>query len=381
MSAARKLARHRSSADVILINRFETVQFKPLLPDIISRTIPTRFLLRSLAHYGLRYGFQLLLDEATEVDSEKGLVRTHHIELPYDYLILATGSEANFFGNKTFSRQALKLDDVFDGERIAYAISRGGYDTFIISGGGYTGVEIASHIREYLKRNSQSKEIHIVELADSILGPLPEWMKDYTSRNLESQGIDVILGTKVADAEGRNITLSDGQRFSNALLIWSTGMKTPDLVDRLDMAKEAQGRISVDSTLRFRENAYAVGNTGCYKQDGSCPRMAAQTAVRQGALAATNTIRDIRGQKPLQFRPVDYGYFVPMANWRSCGRLLGRDVAGRTATFLHYLISAYRAHGLINKWGIMRFATMPRRVSLEEPKTRFLGLREPAAAE
>jgi NADH dehydrogenase len=342
--------------EVILINRFETVQFKPLLPDIISRTIPTRYLVRPLEFYGHQYGFRFLLDEVEEIDPERGIVRARHFRLPYDFLILATGSEANFFGNQSFIRRALKLDDVFDGERIAYAVSRGGYDRFVISGGGYTGVEIASHIRKSLESNSLRKEIFIVELGDSILGPLPDWMKKYIFRNLEDQGIHILLGTKVADIEDRNITLSDGQSFSNGLLVWTTGMKTPDLVDRLDMPKEAQGRLAVDSSLRFRANAYAVGNTGCYKQDGSCPRMAAQAAVRQGILAAANIVRELRGQSPRKYKIVDYGYFVPMANGRSCGRLLGINVTGRTATFLHYLISAYRAHGSANKWGVLQHA-------------------------
>ncbi|MFO7963401.1 MAG: FAD-dependent oxidoreductase [Desulfobacterales bacterium] len=356
--AAAKGLSHLPAVDVTLINRFETMHFKPLLPDIISRSIPIRHMVYPIEAYRHAYGFRFVLDEVSRIELEQGLVTAKKETIPYDYLIMATGSETNFYGNDPLKEKALKLDDVYDGDRIAYAVSRGGYDTFVVCGGGYTGVEVATHIRKHLQVHHQNKSVTIVEMADSILGPVPDWMKAYTRNNLANWNIDILLETRVNGIENREVTLSDGNTFKNALLIWSAGMKAPGIVDRLDTPKESQGRISTDAFLRFSENAYAVGNTGCYPSQGNCPRMAAQMAVRQGSHAAENILRSMRGQGLAAFKPVDYGFFIPMANWNSCGTFLGKKVSGSLATFLHYFVSAYRLAGAANKLNVMRHALM-----------------------
>jgi NADH dehydrogenase len=268
-------------------------------------------------------------------------------------LILASGSETNFYGNDDLKRHALKLDDADDAGRITHALANDNHEHYVIGGGGYTGVETATHIRRFLQNRGVSRSVVIVELTDRILGPLPDWMKAYCLKNLRDLGIDIHLETKIEDVGTRSVSLSNGKSFSNALLIWSAGMKPPAITDSFDVSREAQGRLAVDDSLMFRPNAFAAGNTGCFKVSGECHRMSGQAAVQQGAHAAKNIVRLIRRGEPQGFKPLDMGYFVPMANWRSCGEFFGKNVTGSLGTFLHYLTSAYRAHDLLSKGGIL----------------------------
>ena len=352
MTAAKILSRYKKSAEVTLINRFENMQFTPLLPDIVSRTIPTRYLIYPIHNLQHAYGFRFVRDEVLEIDLEKTTVKAEKEAYPYDYLIVAAGSETNFYGNP-FKETVLKLDNIFDGERIADALWDREYDRYLISGCGYTGIEIAFHLRKRLIARNLKRPIFMIDASDTVLGPLPQWMKEYTLSNLKSWGIEIQLKTLVSGVEGSDVMLSTGETLRNTLLIWSAGMKAPGIVDRIETAKEAQGRIATDAALCFRENAFAVGNTGCAKIHGPCPRMSTQTAVRQGAHAAENIIRSIQRKALLDYDPIDFGYFIPMANWQSCGILFGKKIKGASATFLHYLISAYRVRGMVNKTGVM----------------------------
>jgi NADH dehydrogenase len=370
LSAAKILTRHRNLVDVVLLDRFKDMHLKPLLPDIISGTIPRSLVTYPIERHAAKYGFQFLQDEALEIALEKSKIRSRKETIPYDFLILAGGSETNFYGDEDLKRHALKLDDAEDAGRIARTLTHDNHDHYVIGGGGYTGVETATHIRKFLQNSGLSRSVVIVELSDKILGPLPDWMKAYCLENLKDLGIDIYLETKIEDVAARSVSLSNGKSFSNALLIWAAGMKAAEISASIDVSREAQGRLSVDDHLMFHPNAFAAGNTACFKEAGQCHRMSGQAAAQQGAHAARNIARLIKGAEPLEFKPLDMGYFVPMANWRSCGRFFGKDVTGSLGTFLHYLTSAYRAHGLKNKGGILWQALKNKKVRMASRPSR-----------
>ena len=111
------------------------------------------------------------------------------------------------------------LDDVSDARHLSNSLKREDISTYIISGAGYTGVEIASNISLYIKRNNLDKRIILIEKAPSILGPLPQWMKDYCYGNLVSMGVERLTGVSVEKVTPLEIKLSNAKSFNNALLI------------------------------------------------------------------------------------------------------------------------------------------------------------------
>lgn len=356
LSAARMLGR-ANGFHTTLINRHPETHFRPLLPDVAAGALPPRLILAPIEGLGRRSGFSFVRGEVSRVDfDDNRLGLSDGGEIPYDYLIVAAGSETNFHGNDEIRSHAHTLDNAVAATTAARALGSGGYRTVVVCGGGYTGIEIATHVRRAMHGRGRAVDILIVEALDTILGGLQDWMRDYTWDNLRRLGIDVRTGTTVESVDERRVSLSDGATFEDACLIWTAGMKMPALLRDWDVPRGSQGRIRVQSDLRFKPNVFAVGDAACFEHGDSCFRMAVQAAHDQGRHAARSILRLARGRAPLPFRLRDPGFIVPMANWRSCGNALGRRVEGVAATGLHYLLSSYRSFGPGNTAGVLGYA-------------------------
>ncbi|MFA5005186.1 MAG: FAD-dependent oxidoreductase [Candidatus Omnitrophota bacterium] len=355
LTAAMKLKKCsiKKGFEVTLVSDKDDFTFLPMLPDCLGQRIKLEHLAfeaRALSH---RYGFDFVKDKVVSVDLEKKIVSTTALELDYDYLVIASGSQTNFYGNRQIEERAFKLDDVFDARLIRGIAAKHDRDAYIVSGAGYTGIEVATHLKAYFKKNNLNKRVIIVERAHSILAMLEPWMRDYCLDNLKSSGIEVSTDTAVTLAGEKDVALSDGRIFDNALLIWASGVRCADFIQNLPVPKNQQGRIIVDRYLRLNDSCFAAGDACYFKEGDNFLRMAVQFAIMEGLSAAGNIIRSIQGRKLLSYRPVDLGFIIPMANYRSCGRILGINMKGRIPTAMHYLMCIYRVYGFKNKIGII----------------------------
>lgn len=353
VSAARQLSVFRDTLEVSVVDKNPYFNFLPCLPDVIGRNIQPDFLRYPIKILSRDLGFNFIEGEVTAVNLEKNTVFTAKQTLDYDYLVIASGTQTNFYGNDAIKKCAYKLDDTRDAQLIRDTLKEKDFDYYFIAGAGYTGIEVATNLRVYLNKKSQDKPIFVVEKAGGILGPLPEWIKNYTLDNLKKLNIGLLLNNSLAKIENNNLTLSDQKSFNNSLLIWTAGVKTPDFVQNLNADKMPQGRLKVDEFLRIRENCFAAGDSAYFAYRGGFLRMAVQFAITQGALSARNIIRSIQKRKLLKYKPVDLGYIIPMANNLSCGQVFGVNLRGRLPTFLHYIMSTYRSYGLKNKFGLV----------------------------
>ncbi|MFH0827203.1 MAG: FAD-dependent oxidoreductase [Candidatus Omnitrophota bacterium] len=352
--AAWRLSGHRKTVSVTVIDRSRYFNFLPLLPDTIGRKISPSHLAYPINALSSIYGFTFVNEEAKFLDLDKSLVMTSQKNISYDYLIIASGSETNFYGNEQIKKFAYKLDDAVDASKIGTDLGAKEFDAFVIGGGGYTGVEIATNLRVFLDRRGQKKRIVIVERAPSILGPLPPWMKDYVQKNLSRLNIEILTNTVIEKIEERSLAISGGQQLDNAMLIWAAGVKTADFLQNLNCEKNPQGRVKVDAHLKLKDNCFVIGDASYFQHQDLYLRMAVQFAIAQGSTVASNIIRHISSLPLRPFTPKDLGYLIPMANNRSCGNVLGRDIKGKSAIALHYLMCVYRAYGFKNKCGILK---------------------------
>jgi NADH dehydrogenase FAD-containing subunit len=167
-------------------------------------------------------------------------------------------------------------------------------------------------------------------------------------------GIRIRLSTSVANVTESEVELSNGDHIKDALCIWTTGLIGPDLTRNLEIEKKQKGRICVDKTLRFKENCFAAGDVACFETGVICSRMSVQFSIEQGSLAAENAIAFLKGKSLSSYIPFDPGYMIPMANGNSCGEAFGFRIKGNLATFLHYLLSAYRSYGIVNRFQTLR---------------------------
>jgi len=351
ISAINRLRRFKNFVDITLIDRKDDFNFLPMLPDIIGRGIHPEFLAFKLDDYCMKVGIKFIKDEIVKVDLENNIISSRENSYPYDYLIVSSGSETNFYGNEAARKYSFKLDSTADAEAILNKLDQ--FNIFLIVGGGYTGIEIATNLRRYFSSRKNNKRIVIIERAPSILGPLPEWMKQYVNNNLKNLKIGVLTNVTLEKIEADGVALSNKDEFNKAMLIWAAGVKTSDFVFDLNKEKTPQGRLKVDEFLRITKNCFVVGDANTFSYKEKPLRMAVQFSIFQGDLAAINIIKSIKGLKLVAYKPIDLGYVIPMANNVSCGIILGINFHGLIATVLHYFMCIYRSQGFKNRLGII----------------------------
>ncbi len=326
---------------------------KPLVPDVIGRDLPAAVLRYPLEGLCARLGCTFIQDEVTALECDNRRIVTTVRQLPFDYALIASGSETNFYGDTRVRARALKLDDTADAECLRQRLETQVSRAYVIAGAGYTGVEIATCIRRFLMKRSFAAPVVMIEKAPQILGPLPQWMKTHVLTQLARMDIQVMTGVSLASFDDATIALSNKQQFTDATLIWAAGVKTPSFVQGLPFEKSPQGRLRVDEYLRVGTGLFAAGDSALFTSGGTALRMGVQFSIMQGRLAAGNIIRSCLNRPLKRYRPVDFGYIIPLANNDSCGIICGLDLSGITPTLMHYLMCTYRTAGLKNKVGLL----------------------------
>ncbi|MBM3254679.1 MAG: hypothetical protein FJZ08_00010 [Candidatus Omnitrophica bacterium] len=352
LAACRILKRIKKEAQLVIIDKNSYSNFLPLLPDVFGRRINPDFLVWPLDRLE-KGGVSFINEEVLALNLANKEASTVNNRISYDYLLLACGSETNFYGNDMIRQRALKLDDAHNAQEITAALKNKNFGSCLVAGGGYTGIEISCGLRAYFDSRGMDKKIIIVERAPQILGPLPSWMRDYVLENLSKLNIRVLSGVFIDSAEKDSIRLSSGEILERPLFIWAAGVKAPGFIQNLNIEKTTQGRIKVDEHLSFAQGCFAAGDVANFSYKDNFLRMAVQFAITEGELAAHNINSSIRGRPLKKYRPLDLGYVIPMANNRSCGRVMGFEVRGFLATFLHYSMCIYRSLGFKNKFGLL----------------------------
>jgi NADH dehydrogenase len=275
----------------------------------------------------------------------------------YDYLLITCGSETNFFGNSVFKKNAQALDTVNEATTIREKITAPDLATIVISGGGYTALETATHIRKYLCRRHIQKKILLIELADTLLKPMPAWIQTHVQKTLIENNIEYALNEQITDIQGSTVMLKSGTSIPQALVVWAAGVVTPTPIQNLPFKKDRQGRLVTDQYLRVHDSIFVAGDCAHFDTLTTTLRMSVRFAVDEGRCVAHNIIREGRGKRLQPFRPFDPGYIVPLADKNSCGIALSIPVKGLLATLLHYFLCILLNYGLKKRLLLLKNAT------------------------
>lgn len=361
LSCAQRLSRSGLELEITLLDRKGEFNFLPLIPDCIGRQINPRFLTQDVAEICRQLKINFIPQEVVSVDLESSQISTRQSTYAYDYLVIVSGSQSNFFSNPDAQSHGHPLNNLSDIDGIISCLKENKFENLIICGAGYTGIEAATNLWLYFKKRGLLKKIIIVERSPAILGALPDWMKGYVARNLKSMGIEVLTNSVIEKITPDKLLVSGGREFGHSMLIWVPGVRTADFIQKLDISKNSQGRIVADEYLRVRFNCFCAGDTAFFDRQNNFLRMAIQFAITQGEQVAKNIASSIKNTPLKKYRPLDPGYIIPMANNLSCGQVLGVNVSGRLATFLHFSMCIFRSRGWKNRWGLIgNLLTSPR---------------------
>ncbi|MFH1363376.1 MAG: FAD-dependent oxidoreductase [Candidatus Omnitrophota bacterium] len=354
ISALERFSKKFQHLDITLIDKKSKFDFLPLLPDLIGAKVSPSGLSFDLANFCQKAGIRFVNSEISRIDLVNKAVSFDSRSLSYDYLLIASGTHTNFYDNQTVEKISFKLESIQDALKIQDGLERGCFENFIVAGGGYTGIEVATNIKRYCRKQKIEKPIVIVEKSPSILGALPEWMRQYAHVNLKSLGIEIFLNDSISQVSGSSIRFSSGRIFENSMLIWVAGVVGEKYIHGSGLENNLQGRLKADYFLRVFEGCFVAGDAGCFPVKGNCLRMAVQFSIVQGRLAAENILHSIKGEGLVKYRPLDFGYVIPMIDSKACGFALGLPVRGIFAISLHYLMCFYLSKGLANKIRLLR---------------------------
>jgi len=330
LCAARAL--RRASVDVTLLDRRNHHVFQPLLYQVATAGLsapeiaaPLRSILRRQPNVAV------LMAEVVSVDVSRRVVVLADGEMPYDYLILATGATHSYFGHDAWARHAPGLKSIEDAleirrrlfvaferaERETEASARVSWLTFLVVGGGPTGVELAGTVAE-IARHTLAHEFRridpcqarvvLLEGTDRVLPPYPPGLSQKARRQLEDLGVEVRTSALVTDVDEGGVRLG-AERLAARTVLWAAGVAASPVGRSLGAAVDRAGRVKVekDLTLAGRPEAFVAGDLAAFEQDGRPVPGVAPAAMQMGRHAARNIRRSLAGQPLLPFRYVDKG--------------------------------------------------------------------------
>jgi NADH dehydrogenase len=335
LSAAKGLA--GAAADVTVIDRRNHHLFQPLLYQVATAGLspaqiasPIRAILRSAANV------RVLLGRVTGVDKEHRAVTLEDRTLAYDHLVLATGAQHAYFGHDDWESVAPGLKNIDDATAIRRRIlvafenaeaeetteARRRFLTFVVIGGGPTGVEMAGAIAELARvalrhdfRNIDPREARIVlvEAGPRVLAAFPPTLSDAARKSLERLGVEVRLGTAVTQCDEAGVIIGD-DRLEAATIIWAAGVAASSAAKWLGMQPDRVGRVVVgpDLTVAGHPEIFCIGDTAHVRgADGQPLPGLAPVAKQQGAYVA-RVLRARLAGKPAS-GPFRYRNFGTMA--------------------------------------------------------------------
>jgi NADH dehydrogenase len=371
--AARALARAR--VEILILERNNYHTFLPLIYQVAAAELepedvayPVRNILRKLPNVRME-----MVDVET-IDIPMHRIRTSKRSIPYDYLILANGSEASFFGITGASEYAFPLKTLEDAitlrNNILYSFEMAIQEedseqrrrmlTFTIVGGGPTGVEIAGALAELIRGplmkdypDLDSKEIRMVliEASDNLLPGFPECCRNYSSSRLRQMGIEMYVESPVTQVTRDSIRLKNGQVIPTQTVVWTAGIRGASLAQNADLELTQNGRVKVLVTLQVRDHPeiYVIGDLAYFEDGGKSLPMIAPVAIQQATTAARNIARQTRGKSPEPFHYRDPGVMVVIGRNTAIARLKNKSFTGFPAWVLWLTVHIYKLIGFRNR--------------------------------
>jgi NADH dehydrogenase len=359
--AAQSLA--GTDAEVLLIDRHNYHTFVPLLYQVATAQLepslvayPIRTKLRG------RKNVRFLQAQVNHLDVNHQRLETDVGSVPYDYLVVATGTQPNYhnvpqapdhtFPLKTlgdaialrehfltcFETAALTTDPI--------ALRR--LMTFTIVGGGATGVEVAGALAEWLRGAVRRDfpalahygRIVLIQSGASLLPEFSQRLGNYAHRHLNRMGVDVHLNVKLTKVSTDHIKLSDQTLIDTATVVWGAGLEAtyPTVSQSVDQA--AQGKLVVNERLQVNgySHIYAIGDVAYFEKNGQPLSGVAPEALQQGVFVARNLCRQLQGKPLKPFRYLNKGRLAIIGGYGGVGHVAGIDLGGFGAWFLWLMV-------------------------------------------
>ena len=373
----------RPDVEVTLIARENFILFTPMLHEVAAGDLSPSDIVNPLRRI-LRH-VNVIEADVSDVDLNARKVRCVHgldrseLEFDFDHLLLALGSEANFFENAGIRDWSVTMKNLSDAallrNRMVAFLEEGSLEndtaarrqwlTFVIAGGGFAGAETAGAVNDFLRETTKfyphvgAEEIRVVVIhpGEYLLPELGEELGRYAERKLRERNVDVIKGACVASYDGWIVTLDNGMSIPAATLVWTAGVKPSPVVAKLPCLKE-RGRILADEYLQVRgfPGVWVAGDCAAVPdgyETGKFHPPTAQHGMREALTAAKNIERTILDQELKPFRYRTMGLLASIGHHTGVASFFGLKFSGFIAWSMWRGVYLAKLPRLVKKLRVM----------------------------
>ncbi len=368
----------KEKVQIVLFDRHNYHTFQPLLYQVSTAGLEPdsiAYPLRKIFRKNVDFHFRMA--EVETIQAENNTIHTSIGSLHYDFLVIATGTRTNFFGNDSIAEnsmpmktvpqalniRSLMLQNIEKADMTPDARERKRLLNFVIAGAGPTGVELAGALAEFRKGilendypelEEEEMNVHLIEGLDRVLPPMSKEASAKAQKFLENLGVQLHLETFISDYDGKTVTTKDGQKFETATFIWAAGV-TGALINGIDgkalVEKANRYRVDRYSKVEGFDNIYALGDIAMMETE-EYPKghpQVAQPAIQQGKHLGKNFRKMLKGEKMEPFEYFDKGTMATVGRNKAVVDIRKLHFGGAIAWFLWMFVHLWFLVGFRNR--------------------------------
>lgn len=321
--------------EVLMLDKHNYHVFQPLLYQVATGSLEAESIAFSVRkNFSKQKNFRFRIAEVMGINTNTNTLDTTIGDIKYDYLVIATGSTTNFFGNKDIEHYAMPMKSIPEALNLRYMIlqnleeavlqktqqEREPYLTFVLVGAGPTGVELAgalaelrNHVldKDYPELSKNHMKVYLVDFLPKVLGPMSDQASKAAKDFLVKMGVEVLLNVKVESYDGNVIKFEDGKTIPTKNVIWSAGVMgvIPKGITAENIVRGNRIKTDEVSLIDGLNNVFAIGDVAAVITEET-PRGhpgVAQVAIQQGQQVAKNIVHLVKGEPTVPFKYNDKG--------------------------------------------------------------------------
>lgn len=376
VEAAKKLGKH--GVNVLLIDRHNYHTFIPMLYQVATAVLYPHQVIYPLR--SLFRGFptvNFLQANVDKVDFDNQIIYSADVAINYDYLVIATGSQSQFLGVTGAPENSLPMRTLTDAIAIRNQVlsnfekaakvtdeqERIRLLTFVIVGGGATGVELAGSLNELIHKafkkdfpslNSELARVILLQSGEQLFPSYSQQLGNYTEKYLRRHGVKVHLNSKVSKVTSEAVYLEDNTAIFTDTVIWTAGVLAATPKTNRSVKTAAKDQVIVEQTLQVcgHKNVYGIGDVS-YVDSEEKFNGVAQEAIQQGKTAADNILRQMKGRSLEPFDYFNKGRLAIIGKHAGIGKIGKFPIKGFIAWFLWLEVHLLYLPGIRNRLGVL----------------------------
>ncbi len=363
-----KKKKKNEDIDIVVIDKNSYHTLLTELHEVAGNRIPEGGIIVPLKDIFKYTDVEIIKDEIINIDFNSNKLISEKTQYEYDYLIIAAGSEPNFYDIEGMKEHSLTLWSYDDAIRIREHIKecfflassekdaekRKELLTFVVGGGGYTGVEIVGELtiwvkalcREYGIPRSDVRLV-LIEALPNILSNLKDKNIARSTKYMQKKGIEILLDSPISRVFPDHLEIKNKAGIKTRTLIWTAGVRASCITDEIDISKGKSCRLKVDGySSTQHENVFAAGDIAAFISNDDVLPALVETALQTGETAARNILADIRGKEKEVLKPNLHGVMVSIGSYFAVSEIMGKQLPVIFSIILKYMVNIHYLFGI-----------------------------------